>query len=159
MDSTTFTQEPSLGLRSTRLYFLGSCYPGYWWREVFLVPSLTLLQLQSYLVPCISVRIFFIPKLQNIYYEPFSLCIEHLSHCYSARRPPIPDQSLWEHLSRALPTEMIFYRLRTIPSDRLFTRYSTELILNTLEIIVKWLQVSVSECNRQTPQIKNPIYV
>ena len=28
---------------------------------------------------------------------------------------------------------------------------------DTLEIIVKWLQVSVSECNRQTPQTKNPI--
>jgi hypothetical protein len=88
-----------------------------------------------------------------------SLCIEHLPHCYSARKSSIPDRSLWEHLSRALPTEIIFYRLRTIPSDRLFSGYSTELILNTLEIIVKWLQVSVSECNRQTPQTKNPLAI
>ena len=141
----------------------------------FRLPLLTLLQLQSYLVPCISVRMFIMPKLQNTYCELFSSAIERLPHCYSARhsiehlpqryytlpRPSlfIPDQSFWEHLSHALPTEMIFDLLRTIPSDRHFRHYSTKLKLNTLEFIVKWLQVSVSECYRQTPQTKNPICV
>ena len=42
-----------------------------------------LLQLQSYLVPFISARIIFIPKLQNIHFinligEHFSLCNKHL---------------------------------------------------------------------------------
>ena len=98
---------------------------------------------------------FIILKLQNIYCELFSLGIEHLAYFYSARDsypPLIPDRSLWEHFPRALPTEMIFDQLRKIPSDRLLSGYSTELKLNTLEIIVKWLQVSVSECNRHTPQ-------
>ena len=113
----------------------------------FRLPLLTLLQILGYLVPCISSRIFIIAKLQNTYCELFSLCIEHLPHCYSARQSSFPDRSLWEHLSLALPTEMILYQLRTIPSDRLFHGYSTDLIHNTLEIIVKWLQVSVSECN------------
>jgi hypothetical protein len=98
-------------------------------------------------------------KLQNFYCEFFSLCIEHLPHCYSARQSWFPDRSLWEHLSRALPTEMIFDQLRTIPSDHLFRGYSTELIFNTLEIIVKWLQVSVNECNQQIPQTKYSICV
>jgi hypothetical protein len=29
---------------------------------------------------------------------------------------------------------------------------------DTLEIIFKWLQVSVSECNRQTPQLKSDLW-
>ena len=60
-----------------------------------------------------------------------------------------------EHISLALPTEMIFYLLQSIPSTKLFIRtYGSprELMLYSLEIIIKWLQVSVSECNRQTPQ-------
>ena len=86
VDSITLTGKlaPSqaLGLRSTAiLYFLGTCYPVYQWRREFSVPLLTLLQLQSYLVPCISARIFIIPKLQNIrckqfLCELFSLCID-----------------------------------------------------------------------------------
>ena len=56
--------------------------------------------------------------------------------------------SFREHLSRALPTEMIFGLLRSIRSEHLIGEYSAEL---TLEIIIEWLQVSVSECNRQTP--------
>ena len=149
VNRTTFKIEPSLLLRSTRLYSLKSCCLGWcWWWVKFPVPLLTLLQLRpgSYLVPCISVRMFIIPKLQNIYCELFSLCIEHLPHCYSDRQSSIPDWSLWEHFSRALPTAMIFYRLGAIPSDRLFKDDSTELKLNTLKIIVKWLQVSVCEC-------------
>ena len=46
---------------------------------------------------------------------------------------------------------MIFYVLRSIPSDRLIHVYSAELVL---EIICNWLQVSVSDCNRQTLFIK-----
>ena len=44
---------------------------------------------------------------------------------------------------------MIFYVLRSIPSDSLVrdSDYSTEVILDVLEIIIKWLQVS---CNRPT---------
>ena len=99
-----------------------------------------------------------IPKLQNIYCELLSLCIEHL-HCYSARQSSFPDRSLWKHLSRALPTEMIFDQLRITPSDRLFCDYSTELMRNTLEIIIKWLHVSVSKCNRQIPLTKFPFCV
>ena len=157
---TFFKVKLSFGLRSsTGSYFLGTYYLGYRWRVEFRLHLLTLLQLQSYLVPCISARTFIIPKLQNIYCELISLCIEHFPYCYSTRHSFIPGRSLWEHLSRALPTETIFYGLRTIPSDRLFRDYSTKLKLNTLEIIVKWLQVSISECNPRTPQIENPICV
>ena len=126
----------------------------------FPVPSQTLLQLQSYLVPCISARIFIIPKLWNICWrkfisELFSLCIEHLPNCYSVRRSVCflnRDWTFREHLSRALPTELIFYLLRSIPSEYLLRGYSAESILDVLEIIIKWLQVSVSEYNRQISQ-------
>ena len=147
VDLTTF----KLGLpsRITRLYFLSTCWTG--WSLEFRLPLLTLLQLQSYLVPCTSARRFITLKLQDIYCELFPFCIEHLPHCYSARKRS-SYRSVWEHLSRALPTEMIFDQLRAIPSDLLLHGYTTELKLDTLEIIVKWLQVSVSESNRQTPQ-------
>ena len=98
------------------------------------------------MVPRISARIFIIPKLQNIYCELFSFWIEHLPYCYFVRHYYyflIPDWSLWEHLSRALPTEMIFHQLRSIHSDRLVRDNSVELMLDTLDIIIKWLQVSV----------------
>jgi hypothetical protein len=129
----------------------------------FPVPLLNLLQLQSYLVLCISARVFIIPKLQNIHCrqsigEISFLCIEHFPNCYSVR--PIPsfpvlynfswsraigsDGSFREHLSSALPTKMIFCLLRSIRSEQLIGEYSAELML---EIIIKWLQVSVSECN------------
>ena len=130
----------------------------------FSVPLLTLLQLQSYLVPCISARIFIIPRLQNIYWrhfyrsELFSLRIERLPNCYSvsSRHQLLfvgPELAFREHISRALPTEKIFHLLQSIPSERLL-RFPRESEYNTLEIIIKWLQVSVSECNRQTPQTK-----
>ena len=70
-----------------------------------------------------------------------------------------PDPSLWEHLSHALPTKKIFQHLRSIRLDRPIHDYSTGLMLDTLEIIITWLHVSVSECNWQTPQTKNPISV
>jgi hypothetical protein len=48
-----------------------------------------------------------------------------------------------EHLPHALPTEMIF-RLIPSRSERLIIRDdSTGLASDTLEIIIKWLQVSV----------------
>ena len=62
----------------------------------------------------------------------------------------IPDYNFREHLSRALPTENIFHLLRSTRSDHLMRDYSSEKMRDALEIIIKWLQVSVSECNRQT---------
>ena len=59
------------------------------------------------------------------------------------------------HISQALPTEMIFFLLRSIHSESLIHDYSGELNLDTLEIIIMWLQVSVIECEGQTPQTKN----
>ena len=63
-----------------------------------------------------------------------------------------PEWAFREHISRALPTEMIFQLLQSIPSESLvcFPGISEQ---HTLEIIIEWLEVSVnSECNRQTPQ-------
>ena len=128
----------------------------------FPVPLLTLLQHQSYLVPFISARIFIIPKLQNIYWrkliisELFSLWIEHwhIPKCCSVRPSDcflVPDWSLWEHLSRALPTETIFHLLQSIRSERLIHAHSTKL---TLEMIINWLQVSDSECDWRTSRTK-----
>ena len=133
----------------------------------FSVPLLTLLQLQSSLVPCISARIFIIPRLQNIHWrnfyisELFSLCIERLPNCYSVRLSShlLDAGPIWvfrEHISRALPTDMIFHLLQSIPSESLlrFPGDPRESKYHTLEIIIEWLQVSVSECNRQTLQTK-----
>ena len=132
----------------------------------FSVPLLTLLRLQSYLVPCISARIFIIPRLQNIHCihlylsELFSLCIERLPNCYSGSSRLFlyagPELAFREHISRALPSEMIFHLLQSIPSKSLlwFPVDSGESHYHLLEVIIKWLQVSVSECNRQTPQTK-----
>ena len=110
-------------------------------------------------------------KLQNIHWrqffyaitlsEHFFLFIERLPNCYSVSSSPFylyhcgisPNLIFREHISRALPTEMIFYLLLSIPSKSFFIDvYSRELMPHTLEIIIKWLQVSVSKCNRQTPQ-------
>jgi hypothetical protein len=131
----------------------------------FPVPLLTLLQLQSYLVPCISARIFIILKLQNIHWrqffntitlsELFFLCIERLPNCYSVSSSRYchnithgPKYVLTGHISHALPTEMIFTLLRSIPSSLLYraSDYSRELSMRIemLETITKWLQVSVS---------------
>ena len=63
-----------------------------------------------------------------------------------------------EHLSRALPTEMIFYLLRGIPLECFLPDNFADL-LDMLEVIVKWLQVSVGECNRRIPQTKKFICV
>ena len=58
----------------------------------------------------------------------------------------MPVDNLREHLLRALPTKTIFRLLQLIGLE-----YVRELEINTLEIIVKWLQVSVSEHIRQNP--------
>ena len=78
--------------------------------------------------------------------ELFSLSIEHFPNCYSVRCSPCylsPDWTIREHFPHALPTEMIFYLLRSIPLESLIRDYSAELMLDTLEIIIKWLRVSV----------------
>ena len=66
------------------------------------------------------------------------------------------ELAIMEHISHALLTEMIFHLLQSIPSERLlrFPRNPGESEYHTMEIIIEWLQVSVSECNRQTPQTK-----
>ena len=48
---------------------------------------------------------------------------------------------------------MIFHILQLIPSESLI-RVPGESEYHTLEIVFKWLEVSVSECNEQTPQTK-----
>ena len=113
-------------------------------------------------------------SLETIYrrnhsqWDLFSLH-EHIPDCYSVRPSPFyrcflasdylnpnTNWSFRKHLSYALPTEMIFYLLRSIHTKCLIRDYSAGLMLDTLEIIIKWLQVGVSEsCKRQT-QTKNP---
>ena len=81
----------------------------------------------------------------------FSLCIKHLPEFFSVRRSVCflnVDWTIREHLSYALPTELIFYLLRSIPSVRLTSDYSPESMLDMLEIVIKWHQVSAAECNR-----------
>ena len=130
----------------------------------FPVPLLISLQLQSYLVLCISAQIFIILKLQNIHWrqyfdaitlsEFFFFFIECFANCYPVSSSPFylyhcnisPYWAFTEHISHALPTEMIFYLLQSIPSDFVYL-YSGSSPLYTLGIIVKWLQVSLSECN------------
>ena len=95
---------------------------------------------------------------ENSFVSPLSLCIEHLPKCYSVSSPLDIVQncrSLREHISLALPTEMVFYLLR--PTSLYYL--PPELLLDMLETIIKWLQVSVTECNRQTPQTTNLIFV
>ena len=133
-------------------------------------PLLTLLQVQTYPVPFISARVFIMPKLQNIIWrkvigELFFFYIKHLSNCYSVRYPTSApcsclhllnqESNFREHISRALPTELIFHLLGSIPLHVLHgRRYSAESMFDTLEIVNKWLQVSVIEYNRQNPQTK-----
>ena len=107
------------------------------------------------------------PKLQNIIWrnvigELFFLYIEHLPNCYSVRDIPCTclhrlnqESNFREHISRALPTELIFHLLGSIPLHVLHgRRYSAESMFDTLELVNKWLQVSVIEYNRQNPQTK-----
>ena len=169
MESTSFNFAPSPGLRGTGLYSLAHCYNKLRWRVEFPFPLPTLSQPQSYPVLSISARIFTIPKLRNIHYWHFigelsSFFIKDLPNCYCVS--PLPFSSYvkrnWsfrDHLSLALPTEKIFYLLRSIRSENLIGDYSAELVLDMLKVIIEWLQVRVSECNRQTPQTKISIYM
>jgi len=51
-----------------------------------------------------------------------------------------PVWSFGEHLPYSLPTEVIFSQLRSIPEEYITRGHSTGLVLDTLEIITKWLQ-------------------
>ena len=120
---------------------------------------LTLLQPKSYPVPSISVRIFSIPKLQNIHCGHFtselsplfsslsSLFIKNLPNHFFVRPYPFSSSvkhnwSFRDHLPRSLPTENIFDLLRqSISSESLLRLYSAELVFDMLEIIIKWLKV------------------
>ena len=74
-------------------------------------------------------------------------------NCYSVRsNKSFRSWAFREHISRALPTETILNLLRSIPLDEEFS-------LGTLKIIIMWLEVSVIECNGQTPQTKNLVCV
>ena len=105
------------------------------------------------------------PKLQNIHLrqffyiitligELFSLNLTSSSFLFCYTLPfslqdynlyPDLDWSFREHLAHALPTEMIFNLLGSIRTGCLIHDYSTDLMFDTLDIIIKWLQVSVSE--------------
>ena len=87
---------------------------------------------------------------------------KHFPDCCSVRPSPFSlsvkkDCCFREHLPRALPTDTIFNLLRSISSDCLISGYSPGLMLDTLEVIIKWLLVSVSEYNQQTPETKKSI--
>ena len=88
--------------------------------------------------------------LPNRYYVrplPFSC---HVNRNWSFR----------DHLFRSIPTEKIFDLLRkSIRSGLLIGHYPTESESDMLKVIIKWLEVSLRECNRQleTPQTNNPI--
>ena len=169
MESTSFNFAPSPGLRGTGLYSLAHCYNKLRWSVEFPFPLPTLSQPQSYPVLSISARIFTIPKLQNIHCWHFigelsSLFIKDLPNCYCVRPLPFSSNvkqnwSFRDHLSLALPTEKIFYLLRSIRSENFIGGYSAELVLDMLKVIIEWLQVSVSECNRQIFQTKISIYM
>ena len=141
----------------------------------FPFPLLTLLQPKSYPVPSISARIFTIPKLQNIHCwhlrsELSSLLIKDLPNCYYVRPLQFSNHiemnwsfmhiSFMDHISHALPTEKIFDLLKSIRSKSLLRHYySAELVFEMLKVIIKWLEVSFKEFNRQleTPQTNNTI--
>ena len=78
--------------------------------------------------------------LRNFISEPFSFCIDLSIIILLDLRPRIMTRPelylLKEHLSRALPTKMIYNISR---SELLIRDYSAELMLDTLEIIIKCL--------------------
>ena len=67
--------------------------------------------------------------------------------------------SFKDHLPRTRPTKNIFNLLESLRSESLLRRYPAELAFDMLKVIIKWLEVSFRECNRQleTPQTNNPI--
>ena len=62
---------------------------------------------------------------------------------------PVRDGVFWELLSCALITEMIFNLLRKVRlRECLLPDYFVLLILDKLEVIIKWLQVSVNSTDK-----------
>ena len=98
--------------------------------------------------------------------ELSSLFIKDLPNCYYVR--PLQSSchvennwSFVDHLSCALPTKKIFNLLRrSIRSRSLMHHCPAELRFDMLKVIIKWLEVSFRERNRQleTPQTNNLIY-
>ena len=94
-----------------------------------------------------------------------SLFIKYLTNCYYVRphssySPIKQNWSFIDHLSPVSPTENIFNLLRSIHSESLIRSYlKADLVFDMLKVIIKWLEVSFKECNRQleTPQTDNPI--
>ena len=80
--------------------------------------------------------------------ELLCLYFEHLPNYYPVRDAYFCHDSydsFWEHLSLALPSELIFYLFRTLCSERFIRDYSAESRLDRLEIIVEWFQVSPTD--------------
>ena len=134
----------------------------------FFFPLLTLLQPKSYPVPSISVRIFIIPKLQNIHCWQFwselsSLFSLHLPNYYYVRSLRFSsvkqNWSFKDHLPRTRPTENIFNLLESLRSESLSRRYPAELAFDMLKVIIKWLEVSFRNAtdSLKPPQTNNPI--
>ena len=137
----------------------------------FPFPLLTLLQPKSYPVPSISARIFTIPKLQNIHCWHFmslsalsSLFIKDLPNCNYVRPLPFSrhvqrNWSFRDHLSRALPTERIINLLRLIRSESVMGDNPTvQSLFDMLKVIIKFLEVSFRECNRQLDSLRLTIW-
>ena len=121
VNSTTVKLATSLGLRSTGLCFLGTCYfvyqLGYLPHPNYRIFTADILSVSSFLS---ASNIFLIVILLD---PPHFLVVRW-------------DWSFRDHLSRALPTERIFYLLRSIRSERLIRDNSEELLLDALEIII-----------------------
>ena len=93
--------------------------------------------------------------------ELFCLYIEHLPNYYPVRVSHfslIPDENFWEHLSLALPSELIFCLFRTLCSERFIRDYSAESRLDRLEIVVKWFQVSPTD-KPLLVQLKSDLFI
>ena len=97
--------------------------------------------------------------------ELSSLFIKDLPNCYYVRPLPFScyvqrNWSFRDHLSRARPTERIINLLRSIRSESLMgDNHTVQSLFDMLEVIIKLLEVSFRECNREleTPQTDNPI--
>ena len=80
-----------------------------------------------------------------------SLFIKDFPDCYNVRSLEFSRPVFMDHLSRALPTKNIFDLLGSIRSESLIRmrHYSAEVVFDMLKVIIKWLEVSSKECNRQ----------
>ena len=57
-------------------------------------------------------------------------------------RPVEKNWIFMDHLSCALPTKNIFDLLESIRSESLIRRFPSELVLDMLKVVIKWLEVS-----------------